>query len=60
MTLSNYYNQIPQYHPAMHLQGYAPWEVYNSFRKTVYENTIDRTEEQEAPAFQITSVVKIK
>lgn len=60
MTLANYYNQIPAYHPAMHLQGYTPQEIYNSFRKTVYENYLDRKEEQEMPMFQIKSVVNLK
>lgn len=60
MTLSNYYNQIPEYHPTMYLNGYTPQQILNSHHKMMYENCLDRKEEQEMPVFQITSVVKIK
>lgn len=60
MTLSNYYNKIPEYYPTMYLDGYTPQQILNAHHKTMYESYLERKEEQEMPMFQITSVVKLK
>ena len=53
MTLSNYYNQIPEYYPAMYLDGYTPQQILMAKRRQMLQSqTVDE--------IKVTSEVKIK
>lgn len=53
MTLSDYYNQVPEYYPTMYLDGYTPQQILMAKRSQMLQSqTVDE--------IKVTSEVKIK
>ena len=53
MTLSSYYNPIPDYYPTMYLDGYTPQQILMAKRSQMLQSqTVDE--------IKVTSEVKIK
>lgn len=54
MTVFDYYNrQVPEYYPAMYLDGYTPQQILMAKRSQMAQS-------QEANEIKVTSEVKIK
>lgn len=53
MTLSDYYNQVPEYYPTMYLDGYTPQQILTAMRRQMAES-------QSVNEIKVTSEVKIK
>ena len=53
MTLSDYYNQVPEYYPTMYLDVYTPQQILMAKRTQMLQS-------QTVDAIKVTSEVKIK
>ena len=48
MTLSNYYNKIPEYYPTMYMDGYTPEQILHAVHRKMVREYLEREAEKEA------------
>lgn len=51
---------IPDPYPSMYLDGYSPYEILEATTRKMYNDHLERKEEQEIPVFTLRTEVKIK
>lgn len=58
--LEQFGRYIPDYYPAMYLDGYTPYEILQATSRKMYNNHLERQEEAIIPTFHFNTTVKIR
>lgn len=58
--LEQFGRYIPDYYPAMYLDGYTPYEILQATSRKMYNDHLERQEEAIIPTFHFNTTVKIR